>query len=62
MKRLIAVLALAAALVACTPSDNTGASPDGGAASPDGGLSSPALESPSMMSPESMESAAPSAS
>jgi hypothetical protein len=61
MKRLIAVLALAAALVACTPSDNTGASPDDGLSSPDGGLSSPALESPAM-SPESMESVAPSAS
>jgi hypothetical protein len=59
MKRLIALLALAAALVACTPSDNTGGSPD--LSSPDSG--SPSLESPSLESP-SMESpmASPSAS
>ncbi len=52
MKRLIALLAVAAALVACTPSDNTGASPD--LSSPDSGspsLESPAMESPSMASP-----------
>lgn len=56
MKRLIAMLAIAAALAACTPSDDTGASPD--LSSPD--MSSPSLESPSMESP-SME-ASPSAS
>jgi hypothetical protein len=62
MKRLIALLALAAALVACTPSDSGGgaSSPDGGgAASPAGGAASPALESPAM-SPDTM--ASPSAS
>lgn len=52
MKRLIALLALAAALVACTPADNSGTSPD---------LSSPDLSSPSLESP-TMESASPSAS
>jgi hypothetical protein len=56
MKRLLALLALSAALVACTPTDNTGASPD--LSSPD--TSAPSLESPSMDSP-SME-ASPSAS
>ena len=57
MKRLIALLAMAAALAACTPSDNTGGSPD--LSSPD--TSSPSLESPSLESP-AMESVAPSAS
>ena len=57
MKRLLALITLAAALVACTPSDNTGGSPD--LSSPDSGTS-PSLESPSMESP-SME-ASPSAS
>lgn len=61
MKRLIAVLALAAAaaLAACTPAD-TGSSP-GGLESPS--LSSPSLESPGgLESPSLMESPSPSAS
>jgi hypothetical protein len=54
MKRLIALLVLAAAAaMACTPSD-TGSSP--------GGLESPSLSSPSLESPATMESPSPSAS
>jgi hypothetical protein len=56
MKRLLALLVIAAAALACTPSDN-GSSP--GLQSPS--LSSPSLESPSLESP-AMESASPSAS
>ncbi len=49
MKRLIALLALAAALVACSPSDG-GTSPGTGS-TPGTDLGSPALESPAMSSP-----------
>ena len=61
MKRLLAVLVLAAAAaMACTPSD-TGSSPGvDGLESPS--LTSPSLESPSLESPVIMESPSPSAS
>ena len=55
MKRLLALLVLAAAAMACTPSD-TGSSPGVD------GLESPSLTSPSLESPVIMESPAPSAS
>jgi hypothetical protein len=56
MKRLLAVLVLAAAAaMACTPSD-TGSSPGVD------GLESPSLSSPSLESPVIMESPSPSAS
>jgi hypothetical protein len=56
MKRLIALLAIAAAALACTPADN-GSSP----AFESPSLTSPSLTSPSVESP-GMESASPSAS
>lgn len=51
MKRLIALLALAAALVACAPSDGGAGTSPGTGTTPGTDLGSPALESPSMMSP-----------
>ena len=63
MKRLIALLALAAALVACSPSDGGAGSTQGAGSTTGTDLGSPALESPALSSP-GLESpaASPSAS